>query len=92
MEYQYSYKYLKVDLSESEIYQMGAAAEELERAKKDVVNMYLDSQDNEPHIYQLCQNCIKDYPTLTYLDKAGDWDICDNCGAQNIPSHYHGEI
>lgn len=93
----YSYTYKRgQELSESEIYQAGVAAAELEASKKAVVNFYIDNNTGE--VLTICQECFKAddlkhfHIGLDYVGKAGDWDICRYCDAQNIPTYYHGEI
>lgn len=96
MTYQFSYTYKRGRaLSEAEIQQAAADAAELAEAKKAVVNFYLDGNTGE--IVTVCHNCFvgneAEMKDLSYIDKAGDWDICGCCGvAQNIPADYHGEI
>lgn len=90
---QFSYTYKRgPKLSEAEIYQAGVAAAELAAAKKAVVNFYIDQNTGE--VLTICQDCFTKYgfTDLSYVNKAGDWDICcgDGCEAQNIPAHYHG--
>lgn len=96
MTYQYSHTYRRgPELSEAEIYQAGSAKEErLAELKKATVNFYLD--DNTGEVVTVCAECFRANERackdLSYIDKAGDWDICAICDAQNVPVHYHGEI
>lgn len=90
---QYSYTYKRHEMTEHEIQQAGAAQAELEAAKKIVINLFRDETTGE--VYSLCRGCLDGFErnnsgNLTYIDKAGEWDICDYCEAQNIPADYHG--
>ena len=91
----YSYTYNRgPKLTEAEIYQQAVAKAELEAARKAIISFYRDEQTGE--ILTFCQECFNAVPVtlkddLTYIDKAGDWDICGECDAQNIPADYHGE-
>lgn len=91
MQSRYSYTYKRNELSEAEIYQAGAAREELEAAKKAVVNLYRYIETPE-EITTRCQACfVSDEANagLEYIDKAAVWDICATCDAQNVPAWYH---
>lgn len=91
--YQFSHTYQRRELTDAEIYQIQVEKEELEAAKKVVVNFYRD--ENTGEILTICQDCFEAFPSfsdLTYIDKAGSWDMCGVCEAQNIPADYHGEI
>jgi phosphoribosylaminoimidazole-succinocarboxamide synthase len=85
------------ELTEAEIYQAGVEREEkLAKLKKAVINFYRDEITGE--ILTICAQCFKAedlqdfHGSLTYIDKAGSWDECRYCDAQNVPASYHGEI
>ena len=89
---QYSYTYKRGQMTDQEIYQAQIAREELEAAREAVVSFYLDNATGE--ILTFCHTCFDAVPVtlkddLAYIDKAGDWDICGDCDAQNIPVDYH---
>lgn len=93
-DYQFSHTYKTRELTDAEIYQIQVEREELEAAKKAVVNFYRD--ENTGEILTVCKQCVDsgemNISDLTYIDKAGDWDTCGCCEAQNIPANYHGSI
>lgn len=67
-------------------------AAELEASKAAVVNFYRD--ENSGEILTICQECFisdESFSDLTYIGKAGDWDMCGVCDAQNVPGWYHGD-
>lgn len=92
---QYSYTYKRgPELSESEIYQAGAAQAELEALKTVEVSLYRYKETPE-EITTRCKECFTSDEAcagLEYIDKAADWDECAVCGAQNVPAWYHNEI
>lgn len=91
-DYQFSHTYKTRELTDAEIYQIQVEREELEAAKKAVVNFYRDESAGE--IVTICKECFNREPfchEYTYIDKAGEWDECRYCEAQNIPANYHGD-
>ena len=50
------------------------------------VYFYRITKENE--IITYCKLCAKHINGLEEIDRAGDWDICSNCEAQNVPSWY----
>ena len=89
---QYSYK-RGHELSDKEIQQQAEALAELEALKKVEVNLYVYSETLEATTR--CQQCFvtdEGCASLEYIDKAADWDECAVCGAQNVPSWYHGQM
>ena len=79
-------------MTDKEIYQTQVAKEELEAAKIAVVNFYRYTETDE--VTTRCQSCFNGDEAsagLEYIDKAADWDECAVCGAQNIPTWYHGD-
>ena len=48
------------------------------------VNFYNDGD----RVITLCKDCAKKHEGLELIDKAGDWDSCGDCEAQNVPSWY----
>ena len=49
-----------------------------------------DTERDEIHL--MCKTCFnkakKENKNLENIDKAGDFDECGDCGAQNVPSWY----
>ncbi len=43
-------------------------------------------------VVTLCKPCAKKWgkngEVISEIDKAGDWDICQECEAQNVPAYY----
>lgn len=51
------------------------------------VYFYKDTEIDE--IITLCHYCAQEYgDTVKEIDKAGEWDMCSNCDAQNVPQSY----
>lgn len=95
MTYQFSHTYNRGrELTDKEIYQIGVEREEkLAELKKAVINFYRD--ENTGEILTICTKCFQsneNLSDLTYIDKAGTWDECYLCDAQNVPASYHDEI
>ena len=52
------------------------------------VYFYRDRTNEE--IITLCKRCAKQYGNdIKEIDLAGEWDMCSNCEAQNIPASYN---
>ncbi len=52
--------------------------------------------EDEFEVVTLCKLCAKKQrkngEILTEIDKAGDWDICSGCEAQNVPETWQPGI
>ena len=54
------------------------------------VKFFKDRYTDE--IVTYCHYCVQQYGNqMVEIDLAGDWDLCSNCDAQNIPEDYEGE-
>lgn len=87
--FEYGYTYRRYQPTEAEIYQQAAAqAEASEDAdikavvKDKDVNFYRDMQGE---ITLLCGKCASELSEaqLEYIDKAGQYDFCPECFAEN---------
>lgn len=90
-------------MTEAEIQQSGAdraeavalAAQERGEGKPGEVQFYRETfKDGSDEIITLCPACAREArengDMLEHIDKAGDWDECGRCEAQNVPGHWHG--
>ena len=44
--------------------------------------------NDDDRVIALCKACEKKHEGVELIDKAGDWDSCGDCEAQNVPSYY----